>query len=49
MGPTAEDGDTDVADADGGDGGAMVVWPGPLQQRWTTHLSLLMPKPDMVS
>jgi hypothetical protein len=48
MGNAAKDGITDVVDADGGDGGATVVRPGPLQQRRTTHLSLLMPRLDMV-
>ena len=49
MGATVKDNDTDVVDADGGDGGATVVRPGPLQQRRATLLLLLMPRPDMVS
>jgi NADPH-dependent curcumin reductase CurA len=49
MGAATKDGDTNVVNADGGDGGATVVQLGPLQQHRMIHLSLLMPRPDMVS
>jgi NADPH-dependent curcumin reductase CurA len=49
MGAAAKDGDTNVVNADDGDGGATVIQLGLLQQHRMTHLSLLMPRPYMVS